>query len=150
MLLPLGAALLQRGDGKLHPCRWIAALCAAAVVLSFVRLGEDRLLLLNVTVPESLNIAHGFDDIFTQYTKKHRHIRTKTSNMGSLYKLFYKVELKDRRKMQEFIDPIGQLEFEGYTNSEAIYAVENCGADWNEPALKKAKDYMDFSAFSEI
>ncbi len=80
--------------------------CAAAVVLSFVRLGEDRLLLLNVTVPESLNIAHGFDDIFTQYTKKHRLVSTKTTNMGSLYKLTYKVEMKDKDKAQEFIDAI--------------------------------------------
>jgi hypothetical protein len=80
--------------------------CAAAVVLSFVRLGEDRLLLLNITVPESLNIAHGFDDIFTQYTKKHRLVSTKTTNMGSLYKLTYKVEMKDKDKAQEFIDAI--------------------------------------------
>lgn len=80
--------------------------CAVTVVLSFVKLGEDRLLLLNVTVPESLNIAHGFDDIFTRYTKKHRLVSTKTTNMGSLYKLTYKVEMKDNDKAQEFIDAI--------------------------------------------
>lgn len=32
---------------------------------------------------------------------------------------------------------IYQLEYEGYSNEEAKYAVKNCGADWNEQALKK-------------
>lgn len=43
---------------------------------------------------------------------------------------------------------IKQLEYEGYTNSEATYAVENCGADWNEQAVKKAKEYLDVMPFS--
>lgn len=43
---------------------------------------------------------------------------------------------------------IDQLKFEEYTDSEAVYAVDNCGADWNEQALKKAKQYLRTSAFS--
>lgn len=43
---------------------------------------------------------------------------------------------------------IGQLEFEGYTNSEATYGVDNVGADWNEQAIKKAGQYLEYSAFS--
>ncbi|MBO7246636.1 MAG: DUF4956 domain-containing protein, partial [Clostridia bacterium] len=68
--------------------------------------GEDSSLLLSITVPESLNIAHGFDDLFKTYTKKYRLIATKTTNMGSLYKLSYRVELKDGDKAQEFIDAL--------------------------------------------
>ncbi|MBQ9983407.1 MAG: Ltp family lipoprotein [Lachnospiraceae bacterium] len=41
-----------------------------------------------------------------------------------------------------------QLEFEGFTHEEAVFAVDNCGADWNEQAAQKAKSYMDFSSFS--
>lgn len=44
---------------------------------------------------------------------------------------------------------IEQLEYEGYSNSEATYAVKNCGADWNEQAVKKAKQYLEYSAFSK-
>ncbi len=76
------------------------------VAISFIKIGEDSSLLLNITVPESLNIAHGFDDLFKTYTKKYRLISTKTSNMGSLYKLSYRVELKDGDKAQEFIDAL--------------------------------------------
>lgn len=43
---------------------------------------------------------------------------------------------------------IEQLEYEGFTNSEALYAVDNCGADWNEQAVKCAKSYLNTTAFS--
>lgn len=43
---------------------------------------------------------------------------------------------------------IEQLEYEKYTNEEATYAVDNCGADWNDQALKSAKSYLRVSAFS--
>ena len=29
-----------------------------------------------------------------------------------------------------------------------MYAADNCGADWNEQAAKKAQDYLDIMAFS--
>ena len=34
---------------------------------------------------------------------------------------------------------IGQLEYEQYSHDEAVYAADNCGADWNEQAVAKAK-----------
>lgn len=43
---------------------------------------------------------------------------------------------------------IEQLEYEGYTNQEATYAVDNCGADWNEQAAKKAEEYINTMSFS--
>lgn len=43
---------------------------------------------------------------------------------------------------------VEQLEFEGYTHSEAVYAADNCGANWNNQALEKAKQYLAYSAFS--
>lgn len=44
---------------------------------------------------------------------------------------------------------INQLEFEGYTVEDATYAVDNCGADWNEQAEKKANSYLEFTSFSK-
>ncbi len=43
---------------------------------------------------------------------------------------------------------IGQLEYEGYSNSEATYGANNCGANWNEQAVKKAETYLSTMAFS--
>ncbi len=76
------------------------------VVLSFVPLGEQRVMDLHITVPETLHFHDAFADIFAKYTASCRLVRTKTTNMGSLYKLFYKVRLKDRDQMQAFIDDL--------------------------------------------
>ena len=43
---------------------------------------------------------------------------------------------------------IDQLEYEGYSSEACAYAVDNCGADWNEQALKSAQSYLEYSAFS--
>lgn len=43
---------------------------------------------------------------------------------------------------------IEQLEYEGYTNSEATYAADHCGADWYEQAARSAKEYLDVMSFS--
>lgn len=43
---------------------------------------------------------------------------------------------------------IDQLEYHGFSESEAKYGADNCGADWKEQALKKAKSYLNSSAFS--
>lgn len=43
---------------------------------------------------------------------------------------------------------IEQLEYEGYSHSEAVYGADNCGADWNEQAVKMAASYLDTMSFS--
>ena len=43
---------------------------------------------------------------------------------------------------------IRQLEFEGYSNEDAKYAVDKIETNWNEQALKTAKSYLNTSAFS--
>lgn len=43
---------------------------------------------------------------------------------------------------------IEQLEYEGFSTEASTYAVDNCGADWNEQAAKKAQSYLDYTSFS--
>ena len=43
---------------------------------------------------------------------------------------------------------IEQLEYEGFTNEDAVYGVDNITVDWNEQAVKMAKTYLDIMAFS--
>lgn len=43
---------------------------------------------------------------------------------------------------------IEQLEFEGFSNEDATYAVDECGADWKAQATLKAKEYRKLTAFS--
>ncbi|MFQ7473261.1 MAG: Ltp family lipoprotein, partial [Anaerovoracaceae bacterium] len=44
---------------------------------------------------------------------------------------------------------IEQLEYEGYSNKEATYAADNCGADWKKEAIRVAQDYIDYTSFSK-
>ena len=43
---------------------------------------------------------------------------------------------------------IEQLEYEGYSTEDATYAVDHCGADWNDEAAKKAEEYLNTMSFS--
>ena len=43
---------------------------------------------------------------------------------------------------------LNQLVFEGFTQDEATYGVDNCGADWSLQAVYKAKSYLEYSSFS--
>lgn len=43
---------------------------------------------------------------------------------------------------------IGQLEYDGFTYSEAVYGADHCNADWYEQAARKAKSYLDIMSFS--
>lgn len=43
---------------------------------------------------------------------------------------------------------IEQLEYEGFTNEEATYAVNKLNVDWKEQAVLKGKQYLDIMSFS--
>ncbi len=92
------------------------------LLLSRVPMSCDRFAALHITVPESLHFADAFDDLFEQYTKSRTLVKAKTSNMGSLYKLDYKIEMKDPEKLQEFLDALrcrnGNLEIAVLNDTE--------------------------------
>ena len=39
--------------------------------------------------------------------------------------------------------------YEGFTEDEAEYGADNCGADWKEQAAKKAKSYEESLSMSQ-
>ncbi len=76
------------------------------IVASVIFIKDHNAMELHITVPESLNFHGVFDDIFKKYTNSYRLTKVKTSNMGSLYKLLYKVDLKDNSQAKDFIDEL--------------------------------------------
>ena len=101
------------------------AVCAVMVLLAVVPVKRE--LEMRITIPESLQITDAFRDVFEAYTRSCRLVSTKTTNMGSLYKLQYRLEMKDPEKMQEFIDKLrtrnGNLEIaigEGAEGSDVL------------------------------
>lgn len=65
--------------------------------------GERKL---KIIIPEDLDYHGVFDDLFSKYTNKVELDKIKTTNLGSLYELTYKVELKNNVNEKEFIDQI--------------------------------------------
>lgn len=61
---------------------------------------------LKITIPEDLNYGSAFDDVFQKYTEKCEIVSVKTSNMGSLYKLTYHLNLKDISQEKTFLDEL--------------------------------------------
>lgn len=63
---------------------------------------------LKITVPESLDFEGIFDDIFSRYTNKAELEEVRTTGMGSLYKLTYRVSLRQKASTKGMIDEIRQ------------------------------------------
>lgn len=61
---------------------------------------------LKILVPEDMEYTNAFEDVFAEYTSHHRLERTKTTSMGSLFEVTFRVRLKDPKKEKEMIDAI--------------------------------------------
>ena len=87
---------------------FVVIICIVMLITSFIHFKErdDLVRSLKITVPEDLNYAHEFDEIFEKYTHNAKLLTVKTSNMGSLYKLLYRVELVSEDDIQKFIDEL--------------------------------------------
>ena len=87
---------------------FVVIICIFMLLTAFIRFKEkdDLVRSLKITVPEDLNYAHEFDDVFEKYTRGAKLLTVKTSNMGSLYKLLYRVELNSEDQIQRFIDEL--------------------------------------------
>lgn len=83
-----------------------AVISVIMLVFSLIPIKREREYELHVTVPESLNFDGAFDPIFKEYARSSRLVKTKTSSMGSLYKLTYILDLKDCSRSKEMIDKI--------------------------------------------
>ena len=61
---------------------------------------------LRITIPESLDYTDVFEEIFDKYVTKCEIVNVKTSSMGSLFKLEYRIRLKDSGTEKDMIDEL--------------------------------------------
>lgn len=82
---------------------------AFLLILNNTKFGENPKVAerdLHITIAEDLDYPGLFDDIFQQYTYESSRESVRTTNMGSLYELRYRVKLKDIIQEKELIDAI--------------------------------------------
>lgn len=87
---------------------FFAVMAAFMLGLSLLRFGggDKNERELKITIPESLDYDGLFDDLFRQYTSSARLDKVRTSNMGTLYELDYRVVLKDGSMPKAFLDEL--------------------------------------------
>ena len=79
---------------------------------------------IRITVPEDLDFVGLFDEVLDSYTATHELVSVKTTNMGSLYKLAYDVQLRDARLVRQMVDELrcrnGNLEIAVSYQEQAV------------------------------
>ena len=62
--------------------------------------------IIRITIPEELDYTDVFDDIFKKYTKKYEIVKVKTINMGSMFKVYYQINLNSVKDEKKLLDEI--------------------------------------------
>ena len=62
--------------------------------------------MLKITIPESLEYNEMFSDTFSTYLKSFEMMEVKTTAMGSLFKLSYRIVFKNNNEEKQFIDEL--------------------------------------------
>lgn len=67
-------------------------------------MGADQLL--RITIPESLEYNGVFDETFARFLRQVEPVGVKTTGMGAMFRLSYRVQLKDAAQEKPFIDEL--------------------------------------------
>lgn len=100
---------LAAGMGFLTMAALITLVIGAVLfVLEKIRFGDhaSKERELRITIPEDLNYNGIFDEPFEAYTKYAHLERVKTTNMGTMYELSYRIEMKDEADQKALIDEL--------------------------------------------
>ncbi len=81
---------------------------AMLLVLTMLNFGQQTSTerMLKITIPENLDYDGLFDDLLKQYTKKYALTQVKTTNMGTLYELDYRIVLPQEMVPKAFLDAL--------------------------------------------
>ena len=71
---------------------------------SHAAMQQDKLLI--VTIPESLDYARVFDDTFAHYLKSVESVGVKTTGMGSMFRLSFRIRMKNPAEEKALIDEL--------------------------------------------
>ena len=87
---------------------FFAVIGAFQLVLGRVAFRDDEAdrRVLKITIPEGMDYDGAFDDIFEKYTRSAELEQVKTTHVGTLYELRYRIVPKDGRVPREFLDEL--------------------------------------------
>ncbi len=103
------SAGLTTGMGYIYyALLFVIIVSTLTIIYTLIGFGEIKSTkkILKVTIPENLDYSDWINDLLSDYTKSNDLLGVKTTNMGSLLKLEYEIELKDISKEKEFVDNV--------------------------------------------
>lgn len=103
------AAGLATGMGYLgYAALFTIIICLVNMLYTISSFGNNKVTQrsMRITIPEDLDYTGVFDDLFKKYTNECELVSVKTTNMGSLFKLNYDVNLKNVEEEKQFIDDL--------------------------------------------
>ena len=112
----LAAILISMGAGIAFGMGYLAygvliMICLSLVYLLlaalpvFKGIGAKKKLL-RITIPESLEYTDVFEETFSHYLKSYESVGVKTTGMGSMYRLSFKICMKNDKEEKAFIDEL--------------------------------------------
>lgn len=128
LFLAMGAGLIA-GMGYLgFAVLFTVVMCAVYLLYSRLDFGSQKNVAayksIAITIPEDLDYTGVFEDIFQEYTKFHELVCVKSVNLGSMFRLTYRVILSDISREKEMIDKLrcrnGNLEIMVSTQETAV------------------------------
>lgn len=93
----------------------VAAIVAIVIAVIYILLAQVNLFgkkrfgkekLLKITIPETLEYSEVFNETFAHYLKNYELVEVKTTGMGSMFRLSYRIEMKDVKEEKELIDEL--------------------------------------------
>ena len=79
-------------------------LISSLPIFDHKNMSRDKML--KITIPESLEYTDAFDDTFSHYLSSWESAGVKTTGMGSMFRLSFKIRMKDEKEEKEFIDEL--------------------------------------------
>ena len=102
--VPFGMGYVGYGVIVLLGLALLFLVLAALPVYEHQNMQQDRLL--KITIPETLDYARVFDDIFDRYLTKAEPVGAKTTGMGAMFLLSFKIHMKNVMEEKAMIDEL--------------------------------------------
>lgn len=102
--VPFGMGYVGYGVAVLLGLALLFILLATVPLFEHKGFSEEKLL--KVTIPETIDYARVFDDIFAHYLKKAEPVGVKTTGMGAMFLLSFKIQMKNASEEKALIDEL--------------------------------------------
>ena len=109
LFLAMGAGLVCGMGYLAYAVLFTVVLCGMMLLYGRIGFGSRKDTLqrsLRITIPEDLNYTTVFDEPFSEYTTAHELTQVKTTNLGSMFRLTYRVTLTSAEAEKALIDAL--------------------------------------------